>query len=435
MTSLENVGKYIAERRKAAGLTQSDLGRLLNVSMQAISKWENGICYPGVEILMRLAAELGVTVDEILSGRNNSVQIITFKDAGLRTNENWDLLNKSYTYVSWQDENLIDTATPFASMYRLPIKDMEEPVLSFMVNSPGSKLRFAIDYGYVKNICHDLVNKLANDIVQTGAKPYILRNAVVCGNLNKEILETICMGFKEACETSGIAYAGSEISFQPRNVAFGDFTMTAGMAGLVDRKNILDGKNICDGDIMIALPSRGMHSTNFPLLRILFDKCSDLKNVMMDNGRKIVDEIMEPGYSYYEMLEKLLNIGMIKGIVIPASTLDSGCKYRMVPDKFDIEIYWDKLKPTELFRKLYEVSNMYGMSMPDYFNCGIGMIIIIDKRDKEKVMRHLHRYINCYEMGRIKKGDKKEAFLEESKETERCNGCARNCYGKGIHRG
>lgn len=164
------IGNFIMDKRKAMGLTQQQLADKLNVSFQAISKWEKGITYPNIEILRDLATVLDVSVDELLAGSERDAEGLSYSKAGIDITYTDTIKKEMSKHLETGDKRVLNGLGPFASLYDISFPEIKNPVLVLKSEEPGSKQKLAMEYGYTESICHDMINHLVNDIVVMGGK-------------------------------------------------------------------------------------------------------------------------------------------------------------------------------------------------------------------------------------------------------------------------
>ncbi len=153
MLSSVKVGNFIKEKRRALGLTQQQLADKLNISFQAISKWENGTTYPNIEILKDLAIVLDVTVDEILSGSEKEPEGLSYSKAGVDITYTDTIKREMSKHLATGDSRVLNGLGPFASLYDIHFPEIKEPVLVLKSEEPGSKQKLAMEYGYTESMC------------------------------------------------------------------------------------------------------------------------------------------------------------------------------------------------------------------------------------------------------------------------------------------
>ncbi|MBQ2707204.1 MAG: helix-turn-helix domain-containing protein, partial [Clostridia bacterium] len=160
MLDLSQISAFIAERRLGMGLTQQQAAEKLGVSFQSVSKWECGVAMPGVDMLLPLAELLGVTVDELLRGRSSGQTGMTYSRAGVNISSTDAIKTEMAKYVSHGHPRVLNRLGAFASLYDIRFPEIADPVLVLKSEEPGSKQKIAMEYGYTKSICHDMINHL-----------------------------------------------------------------------------------------------------------------------------------------------------------------------------------------------------------------------------------------------------------------------------------
>ena len=188
------IGGFISRKRRELGMTQQHLADRLNISFQAVSKWENGSTFPNVELLPELSKAMEVTVDELLSGCEKDGEELSYSKAGVNIAYT-DTINKEMAkHLETRDKRVLNGLGPFASLYDISFPEIKNPVLVLKSEEPGSKQKLAMEYGYTDSICHDMINHLVNDIAVMGAKPLAVLDTIVCGNAEKDTISALVKG-------------------------------------------------------------------------------------------------------------------------------------------------------------------------------------------------------------------------------------------------
>lgn len=409
MLDSRKVGNFIMEKRKALGLTQQQLAEKLNVSFQAISKWENGTSYPNIEILPDLAIMLEVSVDEILSGSERDTEGFSYSKAGVDITYT-DIIKKEMSkHLETKDKRVLNGLGPFASLYDIHFPDINHPVLVLKSEEPGSKQKLAMEYGYTESICHDMINHLVNDIVVMGARPLAVLDTIVCGNAEKDTIKSLVKGISEACRENECSLVGGETSIQPLVVEPGVYVLTSSIAGIVEKSKVIDGSAIREGDAVLAIASNGLHTNGYSLVRLLMDKMPQIKLDRID-GFTFIEQIMKPHTPYYKSIKDLLARDMIHGMAHITGGGIEGNLCRVIPDGLSANIDLSKLKVLNLFKYIRNCGNISDGEMLRTFNCGVGFNVVVSQEDKEAVMKHISQFYDCYELGTIEKGERKVVF-------------------------
>lgn len=404
------IGHFIMNKRKEAGLTQQQLADKLNLSFQAVSKWETGTAFPNIEVLTDLAAILKVTVDEILSGTEKEKEGLSYSKAGVDIAYTDSMKKEMAGYLETTDVRVLNGLGSFASLYDIHFPDMKNPVLVLKSEEPGSKQKLAMEYGYTESICHDMINHLVNDIVVMGAKPLVVLDTIVCGNAEKDTMKTLIKGISEACKENECSLVGGETSIQPLVVEGGVYVLTSSIVGIVEKSRIIDGSEIEEGDSVLAVASNGLHTNGYSLVRLLMDRQPGIKLERID-GMTFIEQIMKPHTPYYGAIKDLFGKGAIHGMAHITGGGIAGNLCRIIPDGMMAEIDLSQIRTLEVFSYIKQTGNISDEEMLRTFNCGIGLCIVVKEEKKDMAARHISQYYDCYEIGRIKKGDRKTRLI------------------------
>ena len=403
------IGKFIMDKRKSLHLTQQQLADKLNVSFQAISKWENGTTYPNIEILKDLAIVLDVSVDEILAGKEKNTEDLSYSKAGVDIAYTDTIKREMAKHLETDDRRVLNRMGAFASLYDISFPALKNPVLVLKSEEPGSKQKLAMEYGYTESICHDMINHLVNDIAVMGAKPLAVLDTIVCGNAEKDTIKTLVKGISEACKENECSLVGGETSIQPLVVDSGVYVLTSSIAGIVEKSEIIDGSAIREGDCILAVASNGLHTNGYSLVRLLMDKMPQIKLDKID-GLTFIEQMMKPHTPYYKALKGLFSKNIIHGMAHITGGGIEGNLCRVVPENLSARIDLSKIKVLNIFKYIRQNGNISDEEMLRTFNCGVGLILVVSERDKEVVMKHINTFYPCYEIGMIEKGENKIVF-------------------------
>ncbi len=408
----KKTGIFIASKRKKQGLTQQQLADKLNISFQAVSKWEKGITYPNIEILCNLAVILNVTVDEILVGNDKTEEGLSYSKAGVDIAYTDTMKKEMVKYLETGNKRVLNGLGDFASLYDIHFPEIKKPVLVLKSEEPGSKQKLATEFGYTESICHDMINHLVNDIIVMGAKPLAVLDTIICGNAEKDTVNSLVKGISEACKENECSLVGGETSIQPMVVDAGVYLLTASIAGIVERDKVIDGSCIKEGDVVLAIASNGLHTNGYSLVRLLMDKMPQIKLDKID-GLTFIEQIMKPHTPYYKAIKGLLERNIIHGMAHITGGGIEGNLCRVIPEEMTAEIDLSKLRLQSIFKYIKKAGNISDEEMLHTFNCGVGLSIVVAKEEKETVMDHIRKYYDCYEIGRIKSGKSKIKLINK----------------------
>lgn len=341
---------------------------------------------------------------------------ITYRDAGVDI----DAGNKA---VELMKAAVRRTYTPgvvgdiggFGGLFSLAGFDMKEPMLVSGTDGVGTKLRLAIMMDKHDTIGQDCVAMSVNDILVQGATPLFLLDYIAVGKLIPEQVATIVRGVAEACEESGCALLGGETAEMAGFYGDGDYDVAGFAVGIVDKPRLLTGENIKAGDVLLGLPSTGVHSNGFSLVRkIVFDhKKMSLQDEIPEFGKTLGEELLTPTRLYPKAVLPSIRKGLLKGMV----HVTGGGFYdnipRILPEGTTARVNADAWPKLPVFSKLQEWGNVDVKEMYRTFNMGIGMILVVDPENLAAVKAQLEKQNEAvYEIGRIEEAGAERVIME-----------------------
>ena len=259
----------------------------------------------------------------------------------------------------------------FGGLFEL--KGYEQPVLVSSVDGVGTKLKIAAAMGKHDTIGIDLVNHCVNDILTSGAEPLFFLDYIAMGKLAPEQVAAIATGLAQACQEVGCALIGGETAEMPGLYSGEDYDLVGFIIGVVEKEKIIRGLTIQTGDIVIGLPSSGLHTNGYSLVRRIFD-VDDFKKRFSELGRTLGEELLEPHRCYYRQLKPLLPL--IKGMAhITGGGLVDNIP-RILPDGVGVRIDKKTWAVPQLFKLIQDKGNVDAAEMYRVFNMGIGMVLI-----------------------------------------------------------
>lgn len=404
MLDREKVGRAICEQRKIKGMTQKQLADLLNVSYQAVSRWEQGISLPSVDIIYDIAKILETTVDFLLNGLPEKRKTIDYTDTGLDTKKLY-MLKERLSCLITKEDRLLHAKYIDPIFFKLNTQGTDEPVLAFANHVPGSKERFAMENGYDREICIDLVSNAANNLIRFGVKPDILGAHTVCGNNDSVQLLIMGEAFKEACERSRIVFAGLDVAAQPVNYYANEYRIMAFVMGSIDKNKIITGSRITEGDIIIGLHMDGISSLSYPFIKVILDRCPDAAYAKIDGQNIFIDELMKPNSSYVNVINELNTQNLIHGIFQTRNSLFNWKSYTAMPKGLGACISLSHLPIPALFRYIYSLNMLDMECFLNDFSLGIGMLLMVPREQCSRAMKIIEKYHECYVIGEIRKND------------------------------
>ena len=301
----------------------------------------------------------------------------------------------------------------FGGLFAPDLSGMEEPVLVSGTDGVGTKLKLAFLLDKHDTIGIDCVAMCVNDVVCGGAKPLFFLDYMALGKNIPEKVAEIVSGVAEGCVQSGCALIGGETAEMPGFYPIDEYDLAGFCVGIVDKKNIIDGSSLNEGDVLIGLASSGVHSNGFSLVRKVFDINSETVLKTYDELEKPLGEtLLTPTKIYVKPLLALMENVEVKAV----SHITGGGFYenipRMLKDGMSAQITKSAVPVLPIFRIIQREGNISEHDMFNTFNMGVGMVIAVDKNDADKALDVLKNAgENAFLLGEVVKGDKEVLFV------------------------
>lgn len=345
----------------------------------------------------------------------NKSQQLTYRDAGvdIDAGNHAVTLMKKHVKSTYRPEVLGDLGG-FGGLFALNSGKYKEPVLVSGTDGVGTKLRLAFMLDKHDTIGQDAVAMCVNDILVQGAEPLFFLDYLAVGKLEPEKVAAIVSGVAGACKESGCALIGGETAEMAGFYPDGEYDIAGFAVGIVDKAKIITGANTKPGDILIGLPSTGVHSNGYSLVRKI---CFDLKGFKGDEyieefGKTIGEELLTPTRLYPKVCMPLTEKFTIHGMV----HITGGGFYdnipRVLPENCGVEVDSTSWERPAVFDKLQEWGNVAWTEMYRTFNMGIGMALVVPANEVEKIQAHLAaNNETAYVIGKVVEG-KQEVVIK-----------------------
>ncbi|HTA56991.1 MAG TPA: phosphoribosylformylglycinamidine cyclo-ligase, partial [Candidatus Baltobacteraceae bacterium] len=302
----------------------------------------------------------------------------------------------------------------FGALFSLDHKKYKEPVLVSSADGVGTKLKIAMAMGVHSTVGGDLVNHCVNDILVQGAEPLFFLDYLAMGKLEPNVVEQLVDGMSRACRKAGCALIGGETAEMPGFYPVGEYDLAGFIVGIVERKNILTGKNVKPGDTLLALPSAGLHTNGYSLARKLAFEIAKLKpdTYVAEVGNKIGAELLKPHLCYAPALKSLLAKGWISALAHITGGGIPGNLPRVLPSGIKAIIDLDAWPIPSIFKYLAKLGEIDTDELLQSFNMGVGMIVIVPADHVKEAEADLkRRREKFFRIGRIERGDTGKARL------------------------
>jgi phosphoribosylformylglycinamidine cyclo-ligase len=290
----------------------------------------------------------------------------------------------------------------FGGLFRANFPGMRQPVLVASIDSVGTKVKVAFALNKHDTIGADLVNHCINDIAVLGARPLFFLDYIGCGKLEPHVFQQLLRGLSRACRSSCCALLGGETAQMPGIYRKGEYDLAGCIIGVVDRGNIIDGREIRPGDVLLGLESNGLHTNGYSLAReILFSKMRlKVGSRLPGSAITVGQELLRVHRNYQPLLSKIPS-GMIKGLahITGGGLIDN--LPRTLPGNCDAVIETKSWRVPRVFHVLEENGNIDLQEMYQVFNMGIGMVAVVSERDARRAMLML----KAKRIGQIARGN------------------------------
>jgi phosphoribosylformylglycinamidine cyclo-ligase len=319
----------------------------------------------------------------------------TYKESGVDIDAGETLIRRIKKPVrSTFNRNVLTDIGMFGAFYRADFKNIKKPVLVSSVDGVGTKLKIAIAMNRHNTVGQDLVNHCVNDILVCGAKPLYFLDYYATGKLLPDVAEQVILGFVKACKENGCALIGGETAEMPGMYEAEDYDIAGTIVGIVDEKKILNGKKVKKGDLLIGLPSTGLHTNGYSLARrVLLDNFAI--DVHVDElGTSIGDALLAVHRSYQQSIHPLLQSSLSKHIHGLSHITGGGIEgntMRVVPKGLALKVDWNAWQRPAIFNLIQHVGDVPEADMRRTFNLGAGLILIVGKSGVEDVLKTLKR--------------------------------------------
>ena len=315
-----------------------------------------------------------------------------------------------------RNEGCLDDVGGFGGCFGLPVAGYEEPVLVSGTDGCGTKVKLAILMGKHDTIGIDAVAMCVNDIICCGAKPLFFLDYIACGKNIPEKIAQIVGGVAEGCVQSGAALIGGETAEHPGMMPVEDYDLAGFAVGIVDKKKIIDNTRMAVGDVVLALPSTGIHSNGFSLCRKVFDIDNNNPELYVAreelDGKSIAESLLVPTRIYVKPVLALLEKVDVKGI----SHITGGGFYenipRSIPDGLCAKIDKSAIRVLPIFDVIAKWGNIPERDMFNTYNMGVGMSIVVPADQAELAIETLKTNgQDAYVIGEIIANDAEKVIL------------------------
>jgi phosphoribosylformylglycinamidine cyclo-ligase len=329
---------------------------------------------------------------------------VTYADAGVSIDKANAAVAKIREHArSTFNERTLTEIGSFGGMFAGAFPQMEDPILVASADGVGTKLKLAFETRIHNTVGADLVNHCVNDILVQGARPLFFLDYFATGKLEPEVTASVVEGMAKACRENGCVLLGGETAEMPDFYPPGEYDLAGFIVGIVDKENVIDGKSIAPGDVVLGIPSNGLQTNGYSLARKLFFEVGGftVDSYIDELGTTVGEALLATHQSFLPQIGPLLETGKIKGLahVTGGGFLEN--IPRILPEGVWVEIKRGSWPELPIFGLMQQLGNVDDREMFRTFNMGIGMIVIVAPNSAGEMCSSLR---DVYEVGRVVEG-------------------------------
>jgi phosphoribosylformylglycinamidine cyclo-ligase len=314
----------------------------------------------------------------------------TYEEAGVSIDAGDEFVRRIRANVrsTFSPEVLTDIGS-FGAFYDAGFKGMKSPVLVSSTDGVGTKLRLAFLMNQHDTIGQDLVNHCVNDVAVCGARPLFFLDYLAVGKLQLDIAESVISGMVKACYENGCSLIGGETAEMPGFYREKEYDLAGTIVGVVDREAILDGKKMRAGDVVIGLPSTGLHTNGYSLARSVLFERHEYDDFIEPLGMTLGESLLKIHRSYLRPIEAISGLSALHGLAHITGGGIEGNTRRIVPPTLELQLDWQSWQRPPIFELIQKLGNVPEEDMRRAFNLGIGLVIVAGKRGASGLMETL----------------------------------------------
>ena len=330
-------------------------------------------------------------------------QSLSYRDAGVDINAGDSLVEriKPFAKRTMRPEVLGDLGG-FGALVEISQK-YRHPVLVSGTDGVGTKLKLAFEWDLHDTVGIDLVAMSVNDILVQGAEPLFFLDYFACGKLDVERATAVIKGIAAGCEQSGCALIGGETAEMPGMYPDGEYDLAGFAVGVVEKEQVINGRSIVAGDVVLGLASNGIHSNGYSLVRKIIERAQPELDAEFNQGKTLRQAIIAPTRLYVKPILAALKQFTIKGMAHITGGGISENVPRILPENTVAAIDSQSWPLPKLFQWLQQAGNVEIQEMYRTFNCGIGMVLVVNAEDADAIQKFLQQQgETVYQIGRIR---------------------------------
>tara|TARA_B100000614_G_scaffold144573_1_gene128622 strand:- start:3449 stop:4441 length:993 start_codon:yes stop_codon:yes gene_type:complete len=315
----------------------------------------------------------------------------TYKEAGVDIEAADKAIENIKTNVKKTfNKNVISNLGSFGACFKFPKDDYKSPILVSSADGVGTKLKLAFMSNKHKSIGQCLINHCVNDILVMGAKPLFFLDYYATGKLQNDIFEDVIYGLSKACKENNCALIGGETAEMPGFYSDDEYDLCGTIVGVVDQEYMLSSRTITKGDILIGLPSTGLHTNGYSLARKVLLNKYKINDFIPELDKELSESLLAVHKSYLPVLEPILKEKWLLGLSHITGGGIIGNTKRILSSDQSLHIDWNGWEWPQIFKLIQKDGNVPTSDMRNSFNLGIGMIMVVKSSEVKKATDYLN---------------------------------------------
>ena len=327
--------------------------------------------------------------------------MLTYKSSGVSIEAGDETVSRIKPLVrSTFTPGVISDIGLFGGLFDARFPGYDHPVLVASTDGVGTKLKVAFMTGIHHTVGHDLVNHCTNDILACGAEPLFFLDYFATGKLDPAVAENVVAGLAAGCRENGCALIGGETAEMPSMYAEGEYDIAGTIVGVVEKSKILSPENVAPGDMLLGLPSSGLHTNGYSLARAALFPAFKPDEFMEELGTTLGEALLAVHSSYLACVKPLLADNLVAAISHITGGGMVGNTKRIVPSGAGLDIFWDAWQIPPVFGIIQRAGNIPQVEMREAFNLGVGIILVVKEPTVQEVLDRLANE-KPFVMGRV----------------------------------
>jgi phosphoribosylformylglycinamidine cyclo-ligase len=313
--------------------------------------------------------------------------LVDYKEAGVNIDAGEEAVERIKAEVkSTFSPNVLQGIGHFGAFYEAAFPDYEKPVLVSSADGVGTKLKIAYAMGIHDTVGQCLVNHCVDDILTSGAKPLFFLDYIGTGSLSPDVIEAIIKGMSKACRENACSLVGGEMAEMPGIYNHGEYDVAGTIVGLVEKNKIVNGSAIQPGQILIGLPSVGLHTNGYSLARKVLESKFQYTDMIPEFGKSLGEELLTVHPSYLHVIQDILEKCSVTGLSHITGGGAVGNTKRIFPKGMTFDIHWQNIPNLPIFELIQKTGQIETSEMRRVFNMGVGFIIVAEESESDAIM-------------------------------------------------